>query len=114
MRYAVFVLCLEAIVIVSVGCGRGGSSSGSEELRSTTCDFPIHWPPRDPEEAIEAWNTLFKDYPSSDKLPDGRVKKGMALERLGRKSQALIEYRYVVDRYPNSQAAKIARERLTP
>jgi tol-pal system protein YbgF len=66
------------------------------------------------EEAIEAWNTLFKDHPSSDKLPDGRVKKGMALERLGRKSQALVEYRYVVDRYPNSQAARIARERLTP
>ncbi len=66
------------------------------------------------EEAIEAWNALFKDFPSSDKLPDGRVKKGMALERLGRKSQALVEYRYVVDRYPNSQAARIARERLTP
>ena len=65
-------------------------------------------------EAIEAWNTLLKDYPSSDKLPDARVKKGMALERLGRKSQALVEYRYVVDRYPNSQAARIARERLTP
>jgi len=65
-------------------------------------------------EAIEAWNTLFKDYPASDKIPDGRVKKGMALERLGRKSQALVEYRYVVDRYPNSQAARIARERLTP
>ena len=65
-------------------------------------------------EAIEAWNTLFKDFPASDKLPDGRVKKGMALERLGRKSQALVEYRYVVDRYPNSQAARIARERLTP
>lgn len=66
------------------------------------------------EEAIESWNTLFKDYPESDKLPDGRVKKGMALERLGRKSQALVEYRYVVDRFPNSQAARIARERLTP
>jgi tol-pal system protein YbgF len=65
-------------------------------------------------EAIEAWNTLFKDYPASDKVPDGRVKKGMALERLGRKSQALVEYRYVVDRYPNSQAARIAREHLTP
>jgi tol-pal system protein YbgF len=65
-------------------------------------------------EAIEAWNVLFKDFPSSDKLPDGRVKKGMALERLGRKSQALVEYRYVVDRFPNSQAARIARERLTP
>jgi tol-pal system protein YbgF len=66
------------------------------------------------DEAIESWNTLFKDYPASDKLPDGRVKKGMALERLGRKSQALVEYRYVVDRFPNSQAARIARERLTP
>ncbi len=65
-------------------------------------------------EAIEAWNTLFRDHPSSDKLPDGRVKKGMALERLGRRSQALVEYRYVVDRYPTSPAARIARERLNP
>jgi tol-pal system protein YbgF len=65
-------------------------------------------------ESIEAWNTLLKDFPSSDKLPDARVKKGMALERLGRKSQALVEYRYVVDRYPTSQAARIARERLNP
>ena len=65
-------------------------------------------------DAIEAWNVLFKDYPSSDKLPDGRVKKGMALERLGRRSQALVEYRYVVDRFPNSQAARIAREHLNP
>ncbi len=65
-------------------------------------------------EAIDAWNALFRDYPSSDKLPDARVKKGMALEKLGRRSQALIEYRYVVDRFPNSPAARIARERLNP
>ena len=65
-------------------------------------------------EAVEAWNVLFRDYPSSDKLPDARVKKGMALERLGRRSQALVEYRYVVDRFPNSQAARIAREHLNP
>jgi len=65
-------------------------------------------------EAIEAWNTLFRNFPPSDKLADGRVKKGMALERLGRRSQALVEYRYVVDRYPTSPAARIARERLNP
>ena len=65
-------------------------------------------------EAIDSWNTLLKDYPASDKLPDARVKKGMALERLGRRSQALVEYRFVVDRYPTSQAARIARERLNP
>jgi tol-pal system protein YbgF len=65
-------------------------------------------------EAIESWNVLLKDFPASDKLPDARVKKGMALERLGRRSQALVEYRFVVDRYPTSQAARIARERLNP
>lgn len=65
-------------------------------------------------EAIEAWNALLRDYPASDKLPDARVKKGMALEKLGRKSQALLEYRYVVERFPNTQAARIAREKLNP
>jgi tol-pal system protein YbgF len=65
-------------------------------------------------EAIEAWNVLFRDYPASDKLPDARVKKGMALEKLGRRSQALVEYRFVVDRFPNSPAARIAREKLNP
>jgi tol-pal system protein YbgF len=63
-------------------------------------------------ESIEAWNTLFRDFPSSDKLPDARFKKGLALERLGRRSQALVEYRYVVDRYPNSDAGRKAREKL--
>jgi len=55
-----------------------------------------------------------RDYPASDKLPDARVKKGMALEKMGRRRQALGEYRYVLDRYPNSPAARIARERLNP
>src|SRR5262249_7130208 len=47
-------------------------------------------------DAVEAWNALLRDFPASDKLPDARVKKGMALEKLGRRSQALLEYRYVV------------------
>ncbi len=63
-------------------------------------------------ESVESWNTLFRDFPSSDKLPDARFKKGLALERLGRRSQALVEYRYVVDRYPNSEAGRKAREKL--
>jgi tol-pal system protein YbgF len=66
------------------------------------------------DQAIDAWNQLLRDFASSDKVPDARVKKGMALERLGRRSQALLEYRYVLDRYPNSPAARIAREKLNP
>jgi len=65
-------------------------------------------------EAVAAWDALLREYPSSDKLPDARVKKGMALERLGRRTQALLEYRYVIDRYPNSPAARLAREKLNP
>ena len=65
-------------------------------------------------DAIAAWDTLARDYPASDKLPDARVKKGMALEKLGRKRDALREYRYVLDRYPNSPAARIARDHLNP
>jgi tol-pal system protein YbgF len=65
-------------------------------------------------EAIEAWNTLFRDYPSSDKLPDARVKKGMALERLGRRSQALVEYRYVIGPIPELSRGAHCRERLNP
>ena len=64
-------------------------------------------------EAIEAWNDLLRDYPASDKLPDARVKKGMALERLGRRSQALRRVPLSSSTaIPNSQAARIAREKL--
>jgi tol-pal system protein YbgF len=66
------------------------------------------------DQAIEAWNVLLRDYPSSDKIPDARMKKGMAFEKLGRRSQALVEYRYVVDRFPNTTAARLAKERLSP
>ena len=53
-----------------------GSASASTGSRST---------PR----RIEAWNTLFRDFPSSDKLPDARFKKGLALERSGRAARPL-------------------------
>lgn len=67
---------------------------------------------KDYGKAVDAWDTLFQGFPASDKLPDARLKKGMALESLGRRSEALVEYGYVVDRYPNTPAAKKAREKL--
>ena len=65
-------------------------------------------------EAVDAWDELLREYPSSDKLPDARFKRAMALERLGRRREALGEYRAVADRYPNSEAGRKAKERLTP
>jgi tol-pal system protein YbgF len=63
-------------------------------------------------EAIAAWDELFRAYPASDKLPDARLKKGLALERLGRRREALREYRFVADRYPNTEAARKARDKI--
>ncbi len=64
------------------------------------------------QEAVDALNGLARDYPASDKLPDSHVKKGLALEKLGRRSEAIREYRIVIDRYPSAPAARIAREKL--
>jgi tol-pal system protein YbgF len=65
-------------------------------------------------EAIDAWDALFRTYPSSVKLPDAHYWKAVTLERIGRRPQALIEYRYVVDHFPNSEAGRRAREKLGP
>ncbi len=65
-------------------------------------------------EAIAAWDALILDFPASDKRPDSHVKKGGALEKLGRRREALTQYRFVVDHYPNSPAAKIAGDKLNP
>ena len=61
---------------------------------------------------MTAFNALLRDFVDSDKIPDARYKKGVALDALGRKSQAVLEYRFVVERFPNSQAARLAREKL--
>ena len=65
-------------------------------------------------EAVDAWDVLLREYAASDKLPDGRFKRAMALERLGRRREALSEFRAVAQRYPNSEAGRKAKERLAP
>lgn len=67
---------------------------------------------RDYAAAVAAWDDLLRGYPGTDKIPDARYKKAMALEKLGRRSQALLEYRYVFEHFPNSEAGRKARERV--
>jgi tol-pal system protein YbgF len=63
-------------------------------------------------EAVAAWDEMLRQYPGTDKIPDAHYKKALALERMGRKSQALLEYRYVSEHFPNTEAGRKARERL--
>lgn len=65
-------------------------------------------------DAIEAWDVMLRDFPASDKLPDAHVKKAMALDKLGRKRDAANAYRFVIEKFPNSSAARIARDKMNP
>ncbi len=67
---------------------------------------------RDYAAAVAAWDDLLRNYPGTDKIPDARYKKAMALEKMGRRSQALLEYRYVFEHFPNSDAGRKAREKV--
>jgi len=52
MRSAILIHPLVTLLLLSLGCGRAEPLSGAEGLRSTTCEFNIYWPPKDPEEAV--------------------------------------------------------------
>jgi tol-pal system protein YbgF len=62
--------------------------------------------------AVTAWDELLRQYPGTEKIPDARFKKAMALEKMGRRSQALLEFRYVFEHFPNSEAGRRAREKV--
>ena len=78
-----------------------GSASASTRSRSTRR-------PSRPGTSCSA------QYPSSDKLPDARFKKGMALERLGRRARRSSSTVSWPSAIPNSEAGRKAREKLDP
>ena len=109
-------------------CRRGNYDLGIQSLREFLRIYPntersdnaLYWigecnsGKESYAEAMEALDTLIRDYPSSDKIADARVKKGVILERLGRRREAVVLYRYVIEHYPNSEAAKTAKNKLNP
>jgi tol-pal system protein YbgF len=67
---------------------------------------------REYSESVAAWDELLRQFPGTDKIPDARYKKAIALEKMGRSSQAMLEYRYVADHFPNTDAGRKARQRI--
>ena len=63
-------------------------------------------------EAIGAYEKTIKDYPKSDKVSSALLKQGMAFLELGDKTAGKILLKKVVKGYPNSNQAKIARNKL--
>ncbi len=63
-------------------------------------------------EALPEFDKVIKNYPQSMKVPDAMVKKGYTLDALNRHGEAEKVYAEVVKQFPDSDAAKLAEERL--
>ncbi|MGH9734131.1 MAG: tol-pal system protein YbgF [Candidatus Acidiferrales bacterium] len=62
--------------------------------------------------AVDSYDAVLTNYPSSFKLSDSLLKKAMAEERLHERTSAQRDYRLVVRRFPGSPAARKAKATL--
>lgn len=63
-------------------------------------------------EAIENYNVVITNYPTSDKVPAALLKKGYAYLETGEKAQGIVQLQYVVHEHPKSQEASLAKQKL--
>lgn len=63
-------------------------------------------------QSVDAYNLCLERYPAGAKLPAAQLKKGYALEKLNQKAKAIRELRSLIQRFPSSHEAELARQRL--
>jgi tol-pal system protein YbgF len=63
-------------------------------------------------ESAAAFDRGIADYPNSKRIPDMYWKRGMAQNALGQTDRARESWEYVVKTFPNSDAGRLARQRL--
>jgi tol-pal system protein YbgF len=64
------------------------------------------------QSAITAFHKVTTDWPDSRKAPDALVKVGFTQSALGKNAEAKVTLEDVVRRYPGTEAAQLATERL--
>ncbi len=73
------------------------------------CDFSQG----DYRSAVDALDDLLDEYPKSDKAPAANLKKALAFQEQNQIGQAIIQYRYVVSAFPDTDESRLARDKLT-
>ncbi len=63
-------------------------------------------------DAAKNYDLVIQNFPSGNKAASASLKKGFALIELGQKDDGIAELRHVIQRYPKSNEAMQARERL--
>jgi tol-pal system protein YbgF len=62
--------------------------------------------------AVKNYDQVLQNFPTGNKAPSSDLKKGLALIELGQKDDGIAELRHVIQRYPRTNEALQARERL--
>lgn len=63
--------------------------------------------------ALSSFETLMQDFPKSAKIPDALVKIGIIQQGQNKAADARKTFQRVIDTYPSTQAAAVAKQRLT-
>ncbi len=64
------------------------------------------------EPALASFDRLLKEFPDSDKVPGALLKKGYILAAMGKRDAARKMLQQVLDKYPSSSVARMAKARL--
>ncbi|HVO81333.1 MAG TPA: tol-pal system protein YbgF [Terriglobales bacterium] len=64
------------------------------------------------QQAVNNYDQVIQNFPTGNKAPSAQLKKGFALLELGQTEDGVAELRHVIQRYPRSNEALQARERL--
>ena len=62
--------------------------------------------------AVKNYDQVLQNFPTGNKAPSADLKKGLALIELGQNDEGITELRHVIQRYPHSNEALQARDRL--
>jgi tol-pal system protein YbgF len=72
-----------------------------------------HFSKGDYGEAIRAFDRLLEVYARSDKAAAADLKKALAFQEQNMIGQAIVQLRYVIEQYPDTDESRIARDKLS-
>jgi tol-pal system protein YbgF len=64
------------------------------------------------QQAAQSYDQVMQNFPTGNKTASAQLKKGFSLIELGKQDDGVTELRHVIQRYPKSNEALQARERL--
>jgi tol-pal system protein YbgF len=64
------------------------------------------------QEAVTNYDLVLQNFPTGNKAPSSDLKKGLALIELGKTDDGIAQLRHVIQRYPRSNEALQAKDRL--